>query len=234
MDKIKKKLIIFGVFFVALVLSFILGRLQVINSYKLVSVPYASEYLDSRTLIKNKDISYTKVPSSLLNENILLNDSEIIGKYVSSNSFINEGSLFFRNTVEDLSTMNDASYFEIEEDETVYELFVKNIDVNAAHINNNMYVDLYLTIDKPSILSDLLISGVKICGLYNSDYEDVNKSDSKRNNLSIISLVITNDMIPILNKAQLIGKISIVPCNYPYEYKTMSINKEGEIMNYLN
>ena len=76
--------------------------------------------------------------------------------------------------------------------------------------------------------------GGLISGLYNSDYEDVNKSDNKRNNLSIISLVITNDMIPILNKAQLIGKISIVPCNYPYEYKTMSINKEGEIMNYLN
>lgn len=234
MGNVRKKLIIIAAFLVVITLSFILGRLQVIRSYKLVSVPYASEYLDSRTLIKNKDISYTKVPSSLINDEIITSEGEIIGKYVGTNTFINEGSLFFRNMVEDISNMNDASYFEIKEDEVVYELFVKNIDVNAAHINNNMYVDLYLTIEKPIIMSDQIISGAQICGLYNTNYEDVNKSENKRSNLAIISLVVNEDMIPILNKAQIVGKLSIVPSSNPYDYRGMSINKEGDIMNYLN
>lgn len=234
MNNLKKKVIIFGCFFVALILSFILGRLQVINSYKLVSIPYANDYLEARTLIKNKDISYTKVPSSLINDEMILEEGDIIGKYVSASSFINEGSFFFRSNIEDISDMKDASFFEINEGETVYELFIKNIDVNAAHINNNMYVDLYLTLEKPVIMSDLLLSGAKVCGLYNNNYEDVNKSDDKRNNLAIISLVVDENMISILNKAQLVGKLSIVPSNNPYEYRDMYVNKEGEIMNYLN
>ena len=233
MDNLKKKLILFGVFILLIVLSFILGRLEVINKYKLVDVPVTSEYLESRTLIKNKDIKHVKVPSSLLNEDMYLSEGEIIGKYVSASTPINEGSFFFRNMVDDVSNMNDASLFEVSNDEVVYELFVKNIDVNAAHINNNMYVDLYLTIEKPEIISDLLISNTKICGLYNNNYEDINRDD-KRNNLSIISLVIKADMIPLLNKAQLVGKLSIVPSSDPYGQKSMSINKEGEIMNYIN
>ena len=233
MDNLKKKLILFGVFILLIFISFILGRLEVINKYKLTDVIVASEYLESRTLIKNKDIKHVKVPSSLLNEDMLLNESEVIGKYVGASSIINEGSFCFRDSVDDVSNMNDASLFEVGEDEVVYELFVKNIDVNAAHINNNMFVDLYLTIEKPEIISDLLISNTKICGLYNNNYDDINKED-KRNNLSIISLVIKADMIPILNKAQLVGKLSIVPSNDPYGQKVMSINKEGDIMSFLN
>lgn len=233
MDNLKKKLILFGAFVLSIIISFVLGRLGVINSYKLVSVPFASEKLDSRTLIKNKDIKYAKVPSSLLNEDILTSESEIIGKYVGSSCFINEGSFFFRDSIEDISNMNDASLLEVDDDEVVYELFVKNIDVNAAHINNNMYVDLYLTIEKPYIISDLLVSNIKVCGLYNNNYEDI-RVDDKRNNLSIISLIIKEDMISLLNKAQIIGKLSIVPTSSPYGAKDMSINKEGEIMNYIN
>ena len=71
MDNLKKKLILFGVFILLIVLSFILGRLEVINKYKLTDVIVASEYLESRALIKNKDIKHVKVPSSLLNEDML-------------------------------------------------------------------------------------------------------------------------------------------------------------------
>ena len=117
MDNLKKKLILFGVFILLIVLSFILGRLEVINKYKLVDVPVTSEYLESRTLIKNKDIKYVKIPSSLLNEEMLLSENEIIGKYVSASTPINEGSFFFRNMVDDVSNMNDASLFEVSDDE---------------------------------------------------------------------------------------------------------------------
>lgn len=234
MNKTKKILIISCIFIIGLVSSFILGRFQVIKSYDLIDVPCANRYLANRDLIKNKDIEYIKVPSSVLNENIILNENEIIGRYVSSDYFINESSFFFRNTIESASNMDDSSYFEIGKDETIYELFVKNTDVNAAHINNNMYVDLYLTIEKPDIISDLLISGVKICGLYNSNYEDITRNNDKRSNLSIISFIVNNDMVSILNKAQLYGKLSIIPPSNPYEERDMYINKKGEIINYIN
>lgn len=234
MNKTKKILVISCTFIICLVLSFVIGRLSIIQNYKLIDIPCASRLLNSRELIKNKDIEYIKVSSNMINDNIILNDSEIIGKYVGSNCAINKGSFFFENEIEEISSMNDSSYFEIKKNETIYELFVKNTEVNLAHINNNMYVDLYLTIEKPEIVSDLLVSGVKICGLYNNEYEDITMNNDKRNSLSIISLIVNNDMVSILNKAQLYGKISIIPPSNPYEERKMFINKKGEILNYIN
>lgn len=234
MNKTKKILIISCIFIIGFVLSFILGRFQIISSYKLVDVPCASRYLENRELIKNKDIEYIKVSSAILDENIILNENEIIGRYVSNDYFVNKGSFFFRNIIENGSDMDDLNYLKINKDETIYELFVKNTNVNAAHINNNMYVDLYLTIDKPDIISDLLISGVKICGLYDSNYEDITRNNGDRSSLSIISLIVNSDMVSILNKAQLYGKLSIVPPSNPYEERDMYINKKGEIINYIN
>lgn len=234
MNDIKKKLLFLIIFLACIIISFILGRFYAFKDLNLINIPYANNNLSGRSLIKNKDISYAKVPSSMIEENVYINENDIIGKYVSYNADIHKGSFFFIDDLDDISMMNDESYFEIGDDEVVYELFVKNIDVNAAHLNNNMYVDLYLTIDKPNILSDLFISGVKICGLYNNNYDDISKIDDKRNNLSIISLVVSNDVVPLLNKAQLIGSLSIIPSNNPYVDRDMFINKEGDVMKYLN
>lgn len=212
--------------------SFLIGSFYSSYKYSFVDVPVASCFLDKRSVIKNRDIKYIKLPEMYLDKDIIVDESLLIGRYISSDYYVNEGSFFYSDFIEDESLMNDIDYINIDSNMTVYELNVNNIFVNAAHLNKNMYVDLYLTIEKPLVISDLFISNVKICGLYNNAYQEVEKNSDK--SLSIISLIVNKDMVSLLNKALLIGDISIIPCNDPYTSKECFINRKGDIINYLN
>lgn len=234
MQLFRRKSFKFLCFLVMLVLAFLGGVLIVSNKYKLIDVPIAGGFLDKREVIKNKDIEYIKMPKVYVNEDVILDENELIGKYINNDYFVNAGSFFYRNFIDDEFSMNDIDYIKLDNNKTVYELFVKDASLNAAHLNKNMYVDLYLTIDKPNVMSDLLISGAKICGLYNNNYEDINKSDSKNNSLAIVSLVVDYDMVSLLNKGMLIGDISVIPCSNPYTERECMINGKGDIINYLN
>lgn len=215
-----------------IIASFLIGSFYVSYRYKLIDVPVANNFLDKRSVIKNKDIKYIKVPESYIDKDIILDDSLLIGKYISNNYYVNKGSFFYSSFIEDESNMNDIDYLTINSSQTVYELNVNNIFVNAAHLNKNMYVDLYLTIEKPDVISDLLISGVKVCGLYSNNYEEIDKKSDKT--LSIISLIVNKDMVALLNKALLFGDVSIIPCSNPYDDRDCYINRKGDIINYLN
>lgn len=218
---------------VGFTISFLFGFFSFKNKYKLIDVPVASSYLDRRSVIKNKDIDYIKMPKNSIDEGVILDENLLIGKYIKSDYYLNKGALFYSSFIEDEGSMNDIDYLDLDSNSTIYELFINNVSANAAHLNKNMYVDLYLTLDKPSVMSELLISGAKICGLYNNNYEELNENN-KNNNLSIISLVIDKDMVSLLNKGVMLGEVSIIPCSNPYDEKDCFINRKGDIINYLN
>ena len=94
-----------------------------------------------------------------------------------------------------------------------------------------MRCDLYFTLNRQDVVSDLLIEDAKIIGLY-----DLNNQQIVDNltTLNIISIAIDEDMVTYLNKALAIGKIKLIIGDDLYENKKVKINLSDTILNYLS
>ena len=61
-----------------------------------VNVPYAVTPIGPRVKITNEMVSTKKVPGGIVNENVITQMSDVIGKYVSNKAVIPEGSIFYK------------------------------------------------------------------------------------------------------------------------------------------
>lgn len=193
---------------------------------------YVSAYdIGEREKIDEAYLKTILVPKAYISEDIYLNENDIIGKYTKLNTSIAKGSLFYKTYLEDFNNMKDSSHLLLEKNQVTYDLYVKDIEVNPANILKGMRCDLYFTLNRQDIASDLLIEDAKIIGLY-----DLNNQQIVDNltTLNIISIAIDEDMVTYLNKALAIGKIKLIIGDDLYENKKVKINLSDTILNYLS
>ena len=203
------------------------------NKLKLQEVCIAKYSLNNRTLISQDEIEVVKVPKSYLNGNIILNKEDVVGKYVKINTRVPKGSFFYEGAIEEYETIKDKLNSELEDDEVNFDLNANNINVNQSYLVKGMYVDLYLTIDKNNkVLSDLLISNVRIIGMYDVNHQEIKDYDNKTI-LQSICLAVPKDTISYLYKAQVIGQLSVVVGNNSYKNVSSILNKNTDIFEYL-
>ena len=115
-----------------------------------------------------------------------------------------------------------------------YDIYVSEVKINTGNLLVNMYVDLYLTIntnDKP--VSDLLIQDCRITGLFDPNGKNINDYDHE-SRISIVSIAIDKDDVPYLNKALLVGNISVTASSNPYAINLRSsLNSKSNIFTFL-
>ncbi|MDO5440040.1 MAG: SAF domain-containing protein [Erysipelotrichaceae bacterium] len=232
--KKRKKFFLIPIF-VLLIFAILYFGSELLAIYRLglTKVVVAKMSLPQRTMIKEDLLEYIYVPKEYVKDNAYLSKEEVLDKYVKLNSYIPKGSLIYKDFVEDKSNMKDGLHLDLKKDEVTYDLFIKDIKVNPAHLLTGMNVDLYLTINKKEIVSDLLISGARITGLY-----DINNKEIKANNdnytLGTISIAIKKDMVPILNKAITIGEVSLIVGSDLYNNGSASLNSSSKIFDLLS
>lgn len=193
----------------------------------------AKYHLSNRTLISENEIEKIKVPSSYLNDEVILNKEDIIDKYVKMNCSIPKGSFFYKGSLDSLDNMKDKINAYLSDGEVAYDIYLKDIKANPAYLIKGMYIDLYLTINKDIILSDLLINNLKIINLYDINNNEIKDYDDK----SIIQsfcLAVPKEYVSYLNKAQVIGELRIVLGENPYEDVKSILNIQSKIFDYLN
>lgn len=193
---------------------------------------YVSTYdIGERERIDEAYLKTILVPKAYISEDIYLNENDIIGKYTKLNTSIAKGSMFYKAYLEDFNNMKDSSHLLLDKNQVTYDLYVKDIEVNPANILKGMRCDLYFTLNRQDVVSDLLIEDAKIIGLY-----DLNNQQIVDNltTLNIISIAIDEDMVTYLNKALAIGKIKLIIGDDLYENKKVKINLSDTILNYLS
>ena len=199
----------------------------------LTKVCIAKVSIPERTMISEEYLDYIEVPKAYINDDCYLLKEEVVGKYVKLDAYIPKGSIIYRDFLEGSDNMKDYLHLELGKDEVTYDLFVRDIKVNPAHLMKGMNVDLYLTINRKEIMSDLLISGARITGLY-----DVNDKEIKNNNdnysLGTISIAVKREMVPYINKAIAIGEVSLLVSSDLYSDKEMYLNDTSKIFEQLS
>ena len=230
--KVKRPLfVLVGILF-GLVILFIALYFYLDYRLGMKEVAIAKYSLKNRTLISEDEIEFVKVPEAYLNEEVLVSKEDIVGKYVKINTLVPKGSFFYKGALDDYENIKDKLGNELLEDEVNFDISANNIKVNQAYLTKGMYVDIYLTINTDKVLSDLLINNVRIIGLYDNNYHEIKDYDID-SYLQDISLAVNKEALPYLNKAEVIGELSIVVSNDSYKNVASKLNKDSAIFTYL-
>lgn len=228
----KKILITFFIIIINTLLVFAFSYLFINHKYELVTTYISKLNLKERTKIEEEYIEEIKVPKIYINENTYTNKDDIVGKYVKLDNCICSNSLFYINALESEEEMNDFLHIKLNNDESTYDLLIKDIKVNPSHLNKGMKVNIYVTINRKEVLSDLLIENAEISGLYDHANKEI-KDNQNISSLGYISLKVKDYMIPYINKAIVLGEVNLVVSANPYSNLEVRLNKEGEVFNLL-
>ena len=192
----------------------------------------ASHQIAQRTKISENDLLEIEVPKDYLNDDVFIEKSDIIGKYVKLSYSIPKGSLIYKTSLE--SDIKDLANTLLKEGEVNYDVYMSDVKINTANLNKNMSIDIYLTINnKDRPISDLLISNARITGLYDSNNKPILDYDND-SRVQIISIAVNKEYVNVLNKAQVLGVLNCVINNNTYDTTLLSnLNTNSKLFEYI-
>ena len=228
MPKKKKIFIVLSVF-----VLFVGGMLLYCRrELELVKVPVASYSLGKRALVDETTYKLISVPKRYLNSDVVLDSEELNNKCVRIDGFVPKGSFFYKSVLDDIGSIDDKLTYDLRENEVAFDININDLKVNQAYLKEGMYVDIYLTISKDRVLSDLLINNVRIIGLYDLNHKKILDFDNNAV-LQNITLALPNDAVSYVNKALAIGTLNAVIGKDCYQDVGSSLNVESVVFNYL-
>lgn len=200
--------------------------------FKPTKVYVASHNLFQRNKIEEKDLNEIYVPQMFINDDICIDKDEIVDKYVKLSYSIPKGSYIYSNAIE--TDIKDLAYTLLKKDEVSYDIYTSEVKINPGSLDKNMCLDLYLTIsDKDKIISDLLISNLRIIGFYDQNGKQINDYDNDAR-VHIVSVAINKDDVSIINKALVLGDIRVViNADTYYNNDKSKLNKDSALFKYF-
>ena len=211
----------------------IIGGIYVYSKFndRYEEICVASHQLNQRTCISEDDLKIIKVSKSIISDDLYVCKQDVINKYVKLGFTIPSNSFIYKTSLD--NNIKDSAHTMLDHDEVNYDLYINEIKVNSASICKGMLIDLYLTIDdKNKPISDLLISNAKISGIYDNNNKEINDYDND-SKAYILSIIINKDMINIINKAQIIGELSVIVTSDTYSTKNVYLNNNSIILDYI-
>lgn len=231
-NKNKKRLIVTFTVLLFVLSSLLICFFYTRNKLELIKVPVSSYNLSKRTLIDETTYEMIEVPKAYLNNEVVIDETYLVNKCVKIDSLVPKGSFFYKGNLEDVDNISDNLKYELKDDEVAYDISANDLNANQGYLKEGMYVDIYLTINKDKVLSDLLINNLKIIGLYDLNHKSILDYDDGAV-LQNVCLAVPSESVAYLNKALTIGKLNITIGNNCYEDEESILNEESAIFNYL-
>ncbi|NLC48615.1 MAG: hypothetical protein GX758_04580 [Tenericutes bacterium] len=193
-----------------------------------VSVPYAIEDIPARTLIEKEMLGTVKIASVMLNTNVVVSDTNIIGKYVNYNTFIPAGSLFYSSILVNWESMPDAAWSNIYKENTIVSLNVNTKTTYGNSIYPSDKIDLYYkSVDEDGkIVLGKLIEGIEVLAVKDKSGKHILKRSSEQREASALIFSVPEDMHLLLRKSMYLdGELIPVPRNAAYNPTTTISSK---------
>ena len=219
----KNTVTILGVL-IGIVVLYVAYNWRVKQAVEPQSIPYAKQELASNTLITKEQIGTVKVSRNFVNTtaNLVTNSNQVIGKYVSYDTKIPEGGLFYSTQLMAAEQRPNYITEDIEKCHTIYSLGVNMHSTYGNAIMPDDYIDLYVsaTTDENKIIVAKLIESIKVRDVRDSQGKSVFSSQSTSQTPSELIFSVPNEMFLLLTRADNIRtnniKIFPVPRNKEY------------------
>lgn len=210
-SSIFKLILCFTCIIVIILLANQLITLKVKQELHLETAFIAKKDILPRTCIQQSDLQEIQVSGAYLNENVVLDKNEIIGKYTDIQGKIPAGSLFYRSMLIDASKISDLSSALLNEGQCIFSLQTGSLSSFSA----GQRIDLYWQ-DAQSEANGVLIKNARILTI--KDPQGLNIDDEESTGIPyMMDLAIREADFVIVNQASQRGTFTYIITNDTYD-----------------
>lgn len=218
----------------AIVILYVAYNMRVKAAVNPVTVPYALEQISPGTQITSDMVGTREVPPSMLEGDVITNQSDVIDKYSSADTVIPEGSLFFERTVVEKEQLPANIILDYPRGYVLFNLDVSTDSTFGNSVYPGNYIDVWLkavnnispemlatgqfdTADLNKVMYSKLIKNVKILAVKDANGNAVFSNLDEEKTPAMIIFAVPEDIFVLLKKAQNMQtyetSIEIVPTN---------------------
>lgn len=141
--KNKNTVTILGVL-ACIAILFVGYNMRINQKTALVTVYYANQTIQPKTLIKEEMVSKTQVPEAFIKGNYYKQYKDIVGKYSNYNTMIAQGSIFYSDLLVEEQNLPDAILYDVTEGERIINFPVDMVTTYGNSIMPSNMVDIYV------------------------------------------------------------------------------------------
>ena len=171
-----------------------------------INLPVAAKTINAQTKITSEDVTIKKVPNSMVSDNAIRNDWEIIGKYTNINVTIPEGSLFYNEWLVEEKDVpgNWIEQLDNEKGELGYYMSVNVESTLGNSVLPNTYIDIYMkaTDENGTVMFGKLMKNIKVMVVHDSNGGNVFGDSTEIGIPSKIGFAVSPDYYVLLHKAE--------------------------------
>lgn len=185
-----------------------------------------------RSCIQESDIEEIQIPDSYLNQNVVRDKKDILGKYTDIQGKIPAGSFFYDSMLFDVEELPDYPSTQLYADQSIFQCLLDT--TTLGHLTKSQRIDLSATIqlDEKQITETILYHA-RILMIQDYNGKDVTSPQSTTIPYSILLAVNTSD-IEELNQLKTIATFQANISSETYINAEAQSNINSEIHNYLS
>lgn len=175
------------------------------------NIPVAKQTIQPRTLITQDMIDYIDIPPILLQQNLILSSSLVVGKYTDYNTVIPAGSLFYKDVLVDKDDLPDSSFIKVKEGDVVYNFSVTMETTYGNSIFPGNKIDIYMKAVNSSgqIMVGKLVENIEIIDVKDSNGQHVFENTEEKRIPSILIFGVPAEINILLRKASYMSNFSV-------------------------
>ncbi len=234
----------------AIVILYIGYNMRINQAITPVTVPYALEDINGGQQITEDMVGTMEIPKSMVNDNIITNQADVIDMYAYSDSVIPEGSLFYTRSVVSREQLPDSIILDYPKGYVLYNLDVDMASTYSNSIYPGNYIDIYLKVqsvmdpNNPTtgddrIMVGKLLENVKVLAVFDSNGNNVFANLEEKTTPAQIIFAVPEEYHILLRKASFLrayeSEIIPVPTAESLEDKPGDVKLSSEdLKNFIN
>ncbi len=183
-----------------------------------IRVPVANQTIQPRTLITDDMIRFIDVPTVAINNNVIRNQTSIVGKYTAVNTVIPEGSMFFNNVLINEEDLPDSAFTAVKDGERPYALSVTTETTYGNSIFPGNKIDVFMKAvdENGQIMVGRLLAQVEVLAVKDSSGNNVFEDTSANRTPSTLLFGVPEDVYLLLKKAEYLNSFGVELFPVPY------------------
>lgn len=207
---------------VSLILTTLLGCLclftfdeAIADATMMVKIPVANTFIGSRSVITEEAIKLIEIPKWVVFDNVIIDQNEIIGKYVKPYNAVATNSLFYNDLIVEEEKMNDAALFSLLEGEVATSI---DADIKTSYANSisvGHMIDLYFLgkgkLDKENdetIVHGEIVKNVRVIAVKDKEGNSIENNDGQATAMIVVAL--SKENAHLVEVAKALGTVSPV------------------------
>lgn len=224
-----------------LVILYIVYTKTVDDATKKIQVPVAAHTINPQTEITAQDITYIEVASAAKPDSVLMNTSDIVGKYTGVGATVPEGSMFYSNVIvvkEDLpgNWLTLLGKDALGNLEIPYYFNVNTETTFGNSIQPNTYIDIYVKANNEQdvLMFGKMLSNIKVLAVTDSEGHDVFRSTQDIGDPAYLNFGLPSELHDLLKKAEYLNgtqlELIVVPHGGATVEEGLEINVSSEYL----